>query len=165
MAMDSDEISKLCSNPNLDEANGPIGNKSASREDLEGAMNVAWRVPYKVKVEQIGTNIIFKFYFGNIEDHQYVWIGGPWVFDKQLISLVKPVEIGNIDRIDFSRLSIWIRTHNASVTSMNVICASFWVTIIGILKKVEVKVANMRVRVRIVVNESLQGELGSSWLT
>ena len=58
------------------------------REALEEVVNFIWSIPRGVHVESYGANNTFLFQFASIEDRQRVWSGGPWQFDRQLISLV-----------------------------------------------------------------------------
>ena len=45
-----------------------LGNKVANHEGLEGAMRAVWKISHNFKVEQTGSNNVFAFHFGKIEE-------------------------------------------------------------------------------------------------
>ena len=59
--------------------------------------------------------IFFFFIFVSPEDHYRVMAGEPLMFDKQLISLVKPTWVGDVGSVDFSKVAFWIHIYNVSI--------------------------------------------------
>lgn len=57
-----------------------------------------------MKFENLGNNI-FSFKFGLEADKQKVMAGGPWHFDRGLIMLKEPNEIGNMRKQEFTHAS------------------------------------------------------------
>lgn len=113
--MDMEEINQMCQQLNLDESDGPVvriekstiyaegkekmnlclignikGSKLANREALEIVLNLAWKFSHRIKGETLSVSNVFAFYFGYAKDKQRVLTGRPWIFEQQIIVMVKP---------------------------------------------------------------------------
>ena len=69
---------------------------------LERFMNMTWGLSRQVRVESIRINNVFLFHFGTRDDRQRVLMGGPWLFERQLLSLIKPSGIGDVSEMIFN---------------------------------------------------------------
>ena len=49
-------------------------------------------------------------------------MGGPWSFDRQLISLVKPKGLGEITKMEFNKVSFWVQIGNVPLGCTNRAC-------------------------------------------
>ncbi|CAA0817977.1 Unknown protein [Striga hermonthica] len=140
--MDPEEITKLCEQLRLDleESVVPmteseseagfaklatclvgkvIGNRNTNKEGLESVFRFIWKTRYSFQIEPKGINNIFLFQFGSVEDMKMVLNGGPWLFNKQVISLARPVGAGDISAIDFNVIPFWIHLLNLPLRRQN----------------------------------------------
>lgn len=92
---------------------------------------------------------MFIFLFGNVEDRQQIFFCGPWSYENQLISLVRPEVMGEIDKMDFSCVPFWIQLGNVPMACMYEDYAYYLGGLIGLVEEAEVRGSRIRVRVRI----------------
>ncbi|KAK3204862.1 hypothetical protein Dsin_018908 [Dipteronia sinensis] len=59
------------------------------------------------------------FYFRSMDDRNRIWLRGPWHFDKSLIVLEKPEGSGDISKLGFNKVDIWVQIHNIPIMCMN----------------------------------------------
>ncbi|PON45814.1 hypothetical protein PanWU01x14_255950 [Parasponia andersonii] len=141
--MDLDEVSKLCASLNLDDDDGPVVEMSPAiysndKDGLELCLVGKF-------LEQIGSNNVFLFHFSTKEYRQHVLAGSPWLFEKQIISLVIPTGIGEIASMNFSEVSFWIQIWNVPVAWMTEKCAIFLGNLIKVLEDTEVSGSQMQI--------------------
>ncbi|PON50108.1 hypothetical protein PanWU01x14_225500 [Parasponia andersonii] len=160
--MDLKEISQLRESLNLNVKDGPVvkmekkiyergmksmdlclvgkipGNRVANCEGLIRVLKLIWRVPSSLRVEQMGSNNLFLFSFGNSLDRQWILAAGPWSFENQLISLVKPKGVGDLTNINLNMVAFWVQILNAPTACITDNCARFWGSKTGELEDVEV---------------------------
>ncbi|PON78337.1 Zinc knuckle CX2CX4HX4C [Parasponia andersonii] len=164
--MDPKEIARLCERLSLDDQDGPVmkmnmsiiedgkekmelclvgwvfGNKIVNQEGLGDMAEQVWRTSRKVKVESMGITNFFMFHFGCKVDRQRVLSGGPWTFNNQLSSLLRPQGVGMVSSMDF--------TKNVPIACRSKNCARLWGELIG--KVLDVDVEGPTLRARIVIN-------------
>lgn len=75
--------------------------RGINKGGLKTTMQLAWRTVNEVKVESMGDNI-FLFKFASEEEKTRVLWGGPWHFDRALIVLFEPADIGDIKNQSFT---------------------------------------------------------------
>ena len=92
-----------------------------------------------VRVEAKEANNLFAFYFGMKEDKQHVYLGRPWVFNKQFIVLVKLHGVGDVSLMNFSLVSFCLQIHNMPLACENKEYARFWGKLIGIVEEVDLE--------------------------
>ena len=63
---------------------------------------------------------MFKFHFGKLEDRLRLMMNGPWLFERQVISLVKPGGLGHTATMNFNWVPFWIHIFNVLVACLNV---------------------------------------------
>ncbi|PON91475.1 Zinc knuckle CX2CX4HX4C [Trema orientale] len=175
--MDPEEIAKLCERLNLDKHESPVlkmnpnmyedgkemmelclvgrvfGNKIVNRESLSDVAEQVWCTSRKVRVESMGVTNIFMFHFGCKADRQRVISGGPWNFGNQLISLLKPKEVGLVSSMDFTKVSFWIQFHNVPIVCRSDKCARLWGEVIGPVMDTDTEGPTKRARVIIDVTK------------
>ena len=78
-----------------------LSSKAASREGLEQVVTSVWLVSHKVQVEQIGANTLFMLHFCCTTDRYRVLASGPWLFEKQIISLCQANRIRGDFKYEF----------------------------------------------------------------
>ncbi|PON56648.1 Zinc knuckle CX2CX4HX4C [Trema orientale] len=151
-----DEVSRLCAKLNLDEDDGPIvrinrevyaggrdrmdlclvgkvlDNRTVNLEGLRRVLNLVWCILNPFTVEKMSAANVFLFTFTRSNDRQWVFTGGSWLFENQLISLIKPRGLGELNSFNFNLGSL-----------------------LGVLEDFEIAGGNMRVRVRIDVTVPL----------
>ncbi|KAL5781600.1 hypothetical protein ACOSP7_006629 [Xanthoceras sorbifolium] len=140
--MDAEEIGRLCESLSISEIDGPIcrvddevkrvgcsdvfhclvgkvlSGKRVNRDAFKGVIEQLWSVIGSVEFESVGDNL-FVFYFRRLEDRALVWLRGPWHFDHNLIVLEKPDGVGEISKLGFDRLEIWVQVYNIPLMCMN----------------------------------------------
>lgn len=109
-------------------------------------MNLVWSILHKVKVEQYGTDNVFIFRFATKAEWQRVLSRGPWLFDKQIIFLMKPHGIGEVLKMDFTWVAFWIPLVNVVFICLTEECAQEWNELVGPVEAVKVKGMCMRVQ-------------------
>ena len=85
----------------------------------------------KGSVETLGINNVFLFQFGSQEDRHLILIRSPWNFEKQVLSLTKPLGIGDVSSMKFNWVPFWIHILNASLACMNESSAHLWDNLMG----------------------------------
>ena len=70
-----------------------------------------------MKSENLGKNV-FLFKFSLEVEKREVIAGGPWHFDRALIVLEEPREIGNIRKQNFTHATFWVQFHNVPIGCM-----------------------------------------------
>ncbi|PON32377.1 hypothetical protein PanWU01x14_361880 [Parasponia andersonii] len=177
--MDSEEIEKLCERLNMDDHDEPVvqmapdlieegkekldlclvgkvfGNKIVNLEGPNDVAERVWRTSRRIKVEAMGISNIFMFHFGCKDDRQRVLFGGPWNFNNQIISLLKPTGIGMISAMDFSEVLFWIKFLNVPIICRSDLCAMLWGEMVGPMEEVESEGPVLRARVSIDITKPL----------
>ncbi|PON87194.1 Zinc finger, CCHC-type [Trema orientale] len=134
--MDLDEVSRLCAKLNLDEEDGPVvrmtrdvyasgwdrmgpclvgkvlGNRIANIDSLRKVLRLIWRILNSFDVEKMGSDNLSLFSFGRLEDRQQILSGGPWLFENQLRSLIKPRGLGELSNMNFNLVAFWVKIIN-----------------------------------------------------
>ncbi|PON48389.1 hypothetical protein PanWU01x14_237840 [Parasponia andersonii] len=183
--MDPEEIARLCERLNLDDQDGPVmkmntsiiedgkekmelclvgrvfGNKIVNRESQGDMAEQVWRTSRKVKVESMGITNFFIFHFGCKVDRQRVLSGGPWTFNNQLISLLRPQGVGMVSSMDFTKVPFWVQFQNVPIACRSKNCARLWGELIG--KVLDVDAEGPTLRARIVINVTVPLILFSLW--
>ncbi|KAK9105385.1 hypothetical protein Scep_022229 [Stephania cephalantha] len=70
-------------------------------------------------------------------DQEIVLKGGPWSYDNQLIVLLKPEGIGDLEALDFTYSSIWIQIHRVPLAFMTHKVATYIGNKIGTIEEVD----------------------------
>ncbi|KAK2655326.1 hypothetical protein Ddye_008378 [Dipteronia dyeriana] len=140
--MDAFEVARLCESLSLDEEGRIIhqlekdfqqeglrdvshclvgkvlSGKKVNRDVFNGLIEQLWSSIGKVEIELVGDNI-FMFYFRKLEDQNRIWQRGPWHFDNSLIILEKPDGLGDISKLKFNQVGLWVQIHNIPIMCMN----------------------------------------------
>ncbi|KAK3193077.1 hypothetical protein Dsin_024387 [Dipteronia sinensis] len=95
-----------------------LSGKKVNREAFKILIEQLWRSFGKVDVESVGDNI-FMFCFNNQEDRNRIWHRGPWYFDNSLIVLEKPMGVGDISLLGFTKVELWVHIHDIPIMCMN----------------------------------------------
>ncbi|KAK6160972.1 hypothetical protein DH2020_004353 [Rehmannia glutinosa] len=95
---------------------------------------------------------MFLFQFGSEEDRNLVFNGGPWLFNKQIISLVKQSGAGDIDSMDFNMVHIL----NLSLVCLKELCLQFVGRSLGEVLSVDIDGVIPRIRVMIDISKPLK---------
>ncbi|KAK6143777.1 hypothetical protein DH2020_024125 [Rehmannia glutinosa] len=144
--MDPDEIAALCERLKLEAEDTPtlsvttddsnegywnistclvgkiIGGRTVNREGLESALRIIWKTRFSFQIEAKPGQNIFLFRFTTEEDRNTVYNGGPWLFNKQVISLIKPSGVGDISSMNFLRIPFWIHILNLPLICLTERC-------------------------------------------
>ncbi|KAL5739801.1 hypothetical protein ACOSP7_028696 [Xanthoceras sorbifolium] len=182
--MDTEEIARLYESLSISEIDGPICRvdgevKRVERSDVshclvgkvlsgkrvnwdafKGVIEQLWSVIGSVEIESMGDNL-FVFYFRRLEDRASVWSRGPWHFDHNLIVLEKPDGVGEISKLGFNRLEIWVQIFNIPLLCMNRGMAKFLAEQIGSVVEIpaeskECRGRFMHVKVQIDISRPLR---------
>ncbi|KAK9146904.1 hypothetical protein Sjap_006807 [Stephania japonica] len=114
-----------------------IGNRIANQEAFIKKIKEVWHTIHSFKVEQIARDNLYVFHFQTKDDMLKVASGGPWSFDRQLLSLVKPTGIGKIYDMNFSKVAFWIQIHNVPRACMTRKAAYFLGDLLGSVEDVD----------------------------
>ncbi|CAA0810071.1 Unknown protein [Striga hermonthica] len=177
--MDSEEISKLCDRLRLDLEEPPIpvaqqdsavglaklatslvgkviGCKNSNKEGLESVLRTIWKTKSSFQIESKGINNIFWFHFGSEEDRNFVFNGGPWLFNKQVISLIKPKGAGAISAMDFHIVPFWVQLINLLLVCHTDHCVRLVGQQLGEVIDVDCEGIMPRVKVKIDISKPLR---------
>ncbi|KAK3193163.1 hypothetical protein Dsin_024473 [Dipteronia sinensis] len=92
--------------------------KKVNRDVFIGLIEQLWSLIGRVRIKSVGDNT-FMFFFRSLEDRNQIWNRCPWQFDKSLIFLGKPIGSGDISKIAFDQVGIWVQIHNIPIMCMN----------------------------------------------
>ncbi|TXG53871.1 hypothetical protein EZV62_019127 [Acer yangbiense] len=96
---------------------GFVGEK-VNREAFIRVIEQLWSQFGQVDIEAVAENTLFS-YFNNLENHDAVWVRGPWHFHNNLIDLEKPKGARDISKLAFDKVEMWIQVHNLPLMCMN----------------------------------------------
>ncbi|KAK2649118.1 hypothetical protein Ddye_016607, partial [Dipteronia dyeriana] len=88
-----------------------LSNKIVNRETFIRLMPTFWRTVDEVETKIVSGNTFF-FTFKSATDLNRVLHGGPWIFDKSLLVLEKPIGKGDIQEMAFNTTAFWVQIHH-----------------------------------------------------
>ncbi|TXG64205.1 hypothetical protein EZV62_011199 [Acer yangbiense] len=104
--------------------------KKINIEAFRNTIGQIWGTMGLMEIEVLAEHL-FVFHFQSLEDHEMVWTRGPWHFDRCLIVLIKPQELGEISKLSFNLIEFWVQVHNIPFICMNGKIAHFIINSIG----------------------------------
>ena len=81
-----------------------LDTRGVNSEGLKMAMQRVWKTSREVKIESLRDSV-FMFKFGLEADKRSIMAGGLCQFDRALMVLTEPVEIGDVKKQDFRLLN------------------------------------------------------------
>lgn len=177
--IDPDEITKLCDRLHLDLDETPrvtvavsesaeglaklslslvgkiIGGRITNKEGMESVLQLIWKTKYSFQIEAKGGNNTFLFQSGSKDDRKQVLNGGPWLFNKQVISLVKPVGASAISSMSFNMVPFWVHILNLPLVCLTKKCVFSVGGMLGEVLAVDLEGLIPRIRVKIDISKPL----------
>lgn len=177
--MDPDEIAKLCDRLHLDIDDTPrvtvvstesaegtrklsqslvgkiIGGRTPNKEGMESVLRLIWKTKFSFKIEAKGGINTFLFQFSSEEDRNGVLHGGPWLFNKQLISLVKPEGAGAMSSMSFNIVPFWVHILNLPLVCLTEKCVYSVGGLLGEVMAIDLEGLVPRIRVKIDISKPL----------
>ncbi|KAK9107290.1 hypothetical protein Syun_023301 [Stephania yunnanensis] len=108
-----------------------LGNKTINKEGFLLNFKKAFHIAHEVEIELVGRDNTFAFYFKMEADRERVFLGSPWIFDKQLVVLCKPIRVGDLADLKFSHADLWLQLHNVPLARMTERAARFLGNLFG----------------------------------